>query len=604
MAVTTKQKFSQISPPQLEDLPFKDYDPEVAREMLAFVKPYRGKVGVSIIYMMLSSLASVAVPYLIEVAIDQGLAKNSVTVLRNMVLLFVVVQIIQWIFNYLRTNVMAFVGQSIIYDVRSAIFRRLQELSLSFFSRFSVGRITSRMMNDVGVLRDFVTWTLLAVVRDFFTLVGIIVTMLVMEPKLSLLTFTVLPVMTILTFLFRKRARENYRRARMAISWVNSVLAENINGVRVVQSFSREDVNYSYFKDIVNQYNLQSNLTAARLASFFFPTVDYLGTIAMALVIYVGGSSLLGEKMTAGVLVAFVLYIGRFFDPIRDLSMRYNEFMSTMASGERILSLIHAPVEVKDKPEAAEMPKINGKVDFDNLSFHYSDDDTLVLQDIDLHIQPGETVAFVGKTGAGKTTLVKLISRFHDPTDGRILLDDQDISEVTQNSLRSQMGIVLQDPFLFSGTVRDNIRFGRLDATDEEVEAAAKAVGADEFITKMRKGYDTPVEEGGVILSVGQRQLISFARALLADPRILILDEATSSIDTQTENIIQKALERLLKGRTAFVIAHRLSTIVNADRIVVVHDGRIVEQGKHQELLEKGGMYQQLYSMRFEEEPE
>jgi ATP-binding cassette subfamily B protein/subfamily B ATP-binding cassette protein MsbA len=388
----------------------------------------------------------------------------------------------------------------------------------------------------------------------------------------------------------------------MAISWVNSVLAENINAVRVVQSFSREDTNYSYFQGVVNFFNLNSNLIAARLAAIFFPSVDFLGTFAIALVIFIAGTHLFGETLSAGVLVAFVLYIGRFFDPIRDLSLRYDGFMTTMASGERILSLINAPVEVKDQPSSDELPVIEGRVDFENVSFHYSDDNQLVLEYIDLHVQPGETVALVGKTGAGKTTIIKLLARFHDPTQGTVKIDGHDIREVTQESLRRQMGIVLQDPFLFSGTVRENIRFGRLDATDEEIEAAAAAIGADEFIRKLRHGYETPVQEGGIILSVGQRQLISFARALLADPRILILDEATSSIDTQTEHIIQEALARLLKGRTAFVIAHRLSTVINSDRIVVVDDGKIVEQGRHEELLAKQGRYHQLYSLRFEEE--
>jgi ATP-binding cassette subfamily B protein/subfamily B ATP-binding cassette protein MsbA len=605
MTTTTNQvknTFSQTTPPQLDDLPFKDYDPEVTRQLVGFIKPYKRKIWLSVIYMGLSSLAAVVGPYLLQVAIDDGLAPRSMIVLRNVVLLFLGLQFVQWFFNYIRVNIMAEVGQSIIYDLRSAVFKRLQELSLSFFNRYSVGRITARMMSDVGILRDFITWTLLAVARDLFTLVGIVVTMVVMNPSLSLLTFTVLPIMAVITFAFRKRARANYLRARMAISWLNSVLAENINGVRVVQSFSREDTNFSYFKDVVNQYALNSNLKAARLSALFFPSVDLLGTLAMALVIWVGGTALLGHTLTPGILVAFVLYISRFFDPIRDLSMRYDSFMSTMASGDRILGLINAPIEVKDSPEAAALPPIKGEVKFDNVSFNYSDDPTPVLQDINLHIQPGETVAFVGKTGAGKTTIIKLLARFHDPVAGQIVIDGQDIGQVTQHSLRSQMGIVLQDPFLFSGTVRENIRFGRLNATDEEVEAAAQAIGADEFIRNLRLGYETPVQEGGVILSVGQRQLISFARALLADPRILILDEATSSVDTQTENIIQQALEKLLQGRTAFVIAHRLSTIVNADRIVVIHDGKVVEQGKHQELLEKGGMYHQLYSMRFEED--
>lgn len=602
MTTAAKPVFSQTSPPQLDDLPYKDYDPEIAQQLLLFIRPYAKKIWLSAFYMAISSLAAVTVPYLVKVAMDTGISQNSLPALFNTILIFLFFQIVQWFFNYIRVNIMAEVGQSIIFDMRAQVFQHLQELSLSFFSRYSVGRVISRVINDVSVLRDFVTWTLLAVARDVFTLAGILVTMLVMNWKLSLLTFAVLPIMVVVTFAFRTRARENYRRSRMAISWVNSVLAENINAVRVVQSFSREDTNYGYFSGVVNKYNLDTNLVAARLAAIFFPSVDFLATIAMALVVWIGGAALFGETLTPGTLVAFVLYISRFFDPIRDLSLRYDGFMSTMASGERILSLIHAPVEVRDQPGAEEMKPIQGDVRFENVSFHYSDDLTLVLKEINLHIPPGETVAFVGKTGAGKTTIIKLLSRFHDPTGGRILIDGQDICTVTQESLRRQMGIVLQDPFLFSGTVRENIRFGRLEATDAEIEAAAQAVGADEFIRKLRLGYETPVEEGGVILSVGQRQLISFARALLADPRILILDEATSSIDTQTEIMIQEALARLLHGRTAFVIAHRLSTIVNADRIIVVQDGTIVEQGKHQELLEKEGVYHKLYSLRFEED--
>lgn len=593
--------FTTATPPELEDNVYKNYDPAVMRELLKFISPYARKLWISVLYMAVSALAGVSVPYLVSLALDQGIAKNSWPTLLNISLVFLLLQLVQWFFNYIRTNTMAEVGQSIIYDMRAKVFAHLQELSLSFFNYYSVGRITTRVINDVGVLRDFITWTLLAVVRDMFTLVGILVTMLIMDWKLSLLTFTVLPIMAVATFAFRKQARENYRVTRRAISWVNSVLAENINGVRVVQSFSREDTNYQYFSGVVNKFNLDANLKASKLSSIFFPAVEFLGKAASALVIYVGGSALLGQQITAGVLVAFVLYIDRFFDPIRDLSNRYNELMTAMASGERIITLLNEPVEVKDKADAIELPPIAGKVEFEGVEFHYPDDDQLVLKGIDLHVKPGETLAFVGKTGAGKTTIIKLLARFYDPTAGRILVDGYDISQVTQQSLRRQMGIVLQDPFLFSGTVRENIRFGRLEATDEEVEAAAQAIGADEFIRKLRLGYETPVEEGGIILSVGQRQLISFARALLADPRILILDEATSSVDTQTEQIIQNALARLLKGRTSFVIAHRLSTVVNADRIVVVDHGAIVEQGTHQELLAKGGLYQQMYSMRFEE---
>lgn len=585
-----------------EDLPFKSYDPHVTRELGRMMIPHLGPLAFSVLLMIITSAAAAAGPYFVKIALDSGLARGDGNVLRDMVLLYALTAAIQWITVFVRVRIMALVAQSVIYDLRNRMFRHLQALSLSFFNRFSVGRITVRVINDVNVLRDFIAWALLAITRDIFNLVFIVIYMLAMDYRLSLLTFSVLPIMIVLTFLFRRRAREYYRLTRAAISWVNSVLAENINAVRVVQSYSREDYNYQFFREKVNRNNLNLNLEAVRLAARFFPSIDFLGTLAMALVIYIGGTAVLGQQISAGVLVAFTLYISRFFEPIRDLSNRYDSFLTTMASGERILKLISSPIEVQDKPDAVEIPPIRGEVEFRNVHFHYSDDPTPVLSDINLHVEPGETIAFVGKTGAGKTTMIKLLARFHDPTAGQVLVDGYDLTQVTQASLRRQMGIVLQDPFLFSGTARENIRFGRLNATDKEVEEAARAVGADQFIRQLRLGYETPLEEGGAILSVGQRQLISFARALLADPRILILDEATSSVDTQTERLIQTALARLLAGRTAFVIAHRLSTIVNAKRIVVIQGGRIIEQGNHAELLALRGVYHNLYSMRFEEE--
>jgi ATP-binding cassette subfamily B protein/subfamily B ATP-binding cassette protein MsbA len=568
--------------------------------------------ALAIILMLISSAAAVAGPYLVKVALDSGLSAGSLTVLRQTLLLYLFVAIIQWTSTFLRVYLMPRVGQSIIYDLRSSLFEHLQELSLSFFSHYSVGRVITRVINDVGVLREFITWAILAVARDLFTLVGIVIAMVSMNMRLSLLTFTVLPIMAVATMVFKKYARKNYRQVRAAISWVNSVLAENINGVRVVQAFSREQVNYHYFRDVVNQNNLDANLRAARIASAFPAVIDLLGGIAIALVVWLGGMAILGSQLggvdpiTPGILVAFLLYINRFFDPIRDLSRRYDSFQSTMAGGERIFALMDAPVEVQDAPDAIQLPIIQGEVRFEEVSFYYSDEDPdqgeqLVLKHIDMHIPAGQTVALVGETGAGKSTLIKLIARFHDPTQGRVLIDGYDLRRVSQNSLRSQMGIVLQDPFLFNGTVAENIRFGRLEANDEEVQAAAQAVGADDFIQRLSRGYLSPVEEGGAVLSVGQRQLISFARALLADPRILILDEATSSVDTQTERLIQQALARLLHGRTSFVIAHRLSTVVNADIILVIHDGRIIEEGNHSELLAFGGTYFHLYSSGFEE---
>ncbi len=588
--------------PQTDELPARGYDPRVARSLALFLRPYLGKFLLTLILMVIGSAASVAGPYLVKVALDSGVRPASLPVLGSVGGLYLATAILQWAVTFARVNLMARVGQSIIYDLRARLFQHLQELSLNFFSHYSVGRVISRVINDVSVLREFITWALLAIVRDVFTLLGIVVAMLSMNLRLSLLTFAVLPLMTLATLIFRRRARDTYRQVREAISAVNSVLAENITGVRVVQAFARQQVNHQRFRDGVNRHNLNINLRAARVASLFFPTIDLLGTLATALVVWVGGAAVLGEALTPGVLVAFVLYIDRFFEPIRDLSQRYDSLQSTMAGGERILALLDAKPEVQDAPDAIALPRLRGDVVFDHVSYHYPEDDQPVLSDICLHVQPGQTAALVGRTGAGKSTLVRLVARFHDPSQGRVLVDGFHLRTVRQVSLRSQMGIVLQDPFLFSGTVRENIRFGRLQASDEEVEQAARAVGAHEFIQRLRVGYETPVEEGGVILSVGQRQLISFARALLADPRILILDEATSSVDTRTERLIQQAMARLLQGRTAFVIAHRLSTVVHADVIFVLDGGRIVEQGTHPELLARRGVYHRLHSMHFEED--
>jgi len=590
-----------INPPSAEEAMMKGYDPAVARRLAGFARPYAGKLLLALLLMLTGSAMTVIGPYLVKLALDAGLEAGSLPVLRQAVLLYVAATAVQALTIFFRVRIMARVGQSIIFDLRARLFEHIQKLSLSFFSRYSVGRLITRVINDVGVLREFIVWAILAIARDLFTLVGILVAMLALNVRLSLLTFAVLPVMLGVTILFKRQARENYRAVRSAISWVNSVLAENINGVRVVQAFSRQEHNYIHYRDEVNRNNLDTNLRAARIAALYPSVIEFLGTLATALVVWLGGAAVLGEQITPGILVAFVLYVERFFEPIRDLSRRYDSFQSTMAGGERIFSLLDTPVEVQDAPGAPDLPAIRGEVTFEHVSFHYSDDPALVLSDIHLHVQAGQTVALVGETGAGKSTFVKLVSRFHDPSQGRILIDGQDLCRVTQSSLRRQMGIVLQDPFLFNGTVAENIHFGRLEASDAEVEAAARAVGAHDFIVRLRNGYATSVEEGGLLLSVGQRQLISFARALLADPRILILDEATSSVDTQTERIIQQALARLLKGRTSFVIAHRLSTVVNADRILVIQGGQVVEQGTHAELLAQGGVYYELYKTGFDE---
>ena len=596
---------TKIIPPEFitrsEEQLDKGYDPNVAKGLFQFLKPYYGRMIFALAMMVIVTAAAVSGPYFVKLAIDEGIAAKDPIALRNIALIYLVVSMIQLGFNYWRVRIMARVGQNVLYDVRTAMFAHLQKLSLSFYNRYSVGRVITRVINDVGTLREFVTWAVLAIVRNLLGIIGTLIAMLALNFKLSLLTFAVLPVMIWATIAFRKAARQNYRKVRAAVSWGNSVLAENVNGVRVVQAFSRQTHNYNTFSGYVNRYYLETGLDAVWVASLFTPVIDLLGALATALVVYIGGTAVLGESITAGVLIAFVLYIDRFFEPIRDLSRRFDTLQSTMAGGERILELLNTPIEVRDEENAKEMGSIIGAVRFDNVSFHYSDDPVLVLDQIHLDVKPGETVALVGETGAGKTTIVKLLARFHDPTSGGVHIDGVDLRTVTQGSLRAQMGMVLQDPFLFNGTVKENILFGRLDAKDEEVTAAAIAVGAHDFIMNLKNGYDTSVEEGGLTLSVGQRQLISFARALLANPRILILDEATSSVDTQTEHIIQTALATLLKGRTSFVIAHRLSTITNADKIVVIDGGKIVEQGKHSELLALQGRYYELYKTGFQE---
>ncbi len=595
--------------PTEDDILGKAYDPQIVRRLLSYLLPYRRNLAVALAMMLVATAAAVAGPYLIKVALDGGVAAGDPAVLSRAVLGYAAAALVMWLGTFLRVRIMAITGQNVIYDLRRQMFDHLQALSLGFFSRYAVGRLVSRMVNDVSVLREMIVWAMLAVARDLFDLAGITVAMFALNWQLSLLSFLVLPLMAVATELFRRRARENYRRVRSAIGWVNAVLNENIVGVRVVQSFSREDHNFRVFAEDVNGNHLRVNNRAALITSLFYPSIDFIGSLALGLVIWVGGLAVLGRfgqtfggvQLTPGTLVAFALYIERFFDPIRSLAQRYNTFQATMASSERIFELLDTPVEVQDRPGARPMPPIRGEVVFQDVTFRYEADSGPVLAGVNLAVPAGQTVALVGETGAGKSTLVRLVARFYDVSAGAVRIDGIDVRDVTQNSLRRQMGIVLQDPFLFSGTVAENIRYGQLDAPDAAVAAAARAVGAHDFIVALEHGYDTPVGEGGAILSGGQRQLISFARALLADPRILILDEATSSIDTQTERVIQAALLRLLRGRTAFVIAHRLSTITQADQIVVVHEGQIVESGAHAELLAQRGRYFDLYTMAFAE---
>jgi ATP-binding cassette subfamily B protein len=492
---------------------------------------------------------------------------------------------------------MANIGHGILLTLRNQMFGHLQQLSLSFYDRNEVGRIMSRVQNDVGSLQELLSNGVLLVFADLITLVGIIVIILTMDYRLALLTMTVIPFLAVVMILWQNYSKMAFLRVRQAISIVNADLQENISGARVIQSLSRENVNFQRF-DNMNETNFDANVSATRLAGALQPIVELLMGIALALVIIYGGSQVLHGKLLVGSLVGFVLYTQRFFDPIRDLSVWYTELQRAMAGGQRIFEVLDSKIEVKDAPDAKELPTIKGEISYNNVSFQYIEGRE-VLHDINLKIQPGETVAFVGTTGAGKSTMVALVDRFYEVSKGSVTIDGIDIRTVTQESLRKQIGVVLQEPFLFSGTVKDNIIYGREYATDEKVIEAAKAVGAHDFIMRFDKGYDTVLQERGSNLSQGQRQLISFARAVLSDPRILILDEATANIDTQTEVIIQEALKKLLKGRTSLVIAHRLSTIHDANMVVVMENGKIVEKGNHKELIEKKGIYYHLYTMSY-----
>jgi len=575
-----------------DDVLGKVYDSRVIGKLPRYLAPVKGWIGLGASGMLFRTLATLAAPYLVGIATDRILSRN-LSGLGPIFFFYMIILLVTWAGQYMENVYLAYAGQSIIYRMRTQMFDHLLRLSLSFFDRNKVGKLMSRVQNDVSQIQELVTQGILTLLTSFLSLVGIAVIMIVMDWRLALYTLAVIPFMVIMTILWQKYARQAFIRVRRAIATVNSQLQEDMAGVRVVQSLSREEENMEQF-DQVNRAHLDANVTAAKLEALMMPMVYIFTGVAFAIVIIVGGFQVLDKTMSIGILMSFLLYVQRFFDPVLELSMQYTELQRAMASGARIFELLDVVPEIRDRPDAIEMPPVKGEIKFQNISFGYEPDKD-VLHDINLIVKPGETVAIVGQTGSGKSSLVSLTARFYEVEKGAVTVDGYDVRAVTQQSLRKQIGIVPQDPILFSGSIEENIKFGNLDATREKVIEIARMVGAHHFINRLEKGYDTLVGQRGVNLSAGQRQLICMARVILADPRILILDEATSNVDTNTERIMQRALRKLTRGRTCLTIAHRLSTVTESDRIIVLEQGKIVEEGSHQELLAKQGIYHKMY---------
>ncbi len=564
------------------------------RGLAALLAPYRTRVILMFISLLFATAAALAPPPLAKLAIDEGIVPGDMTALTWIVVAFMVSALVYWGATYAQTYLVGWIGQRALQDLRLQLFGHLQGMSVGFYSRRRAGVLISRMSNDVEALDTLVSDGIVTLFGSSLTLIGTAAILFWLDPELALITYTVFPVLGLASVAFRIVSADAYKATREKVASITAYLQETLSGIRVVRSFAQEPRHLTRFEEL-NEENREANMKTVYLNAAYFPGVELMSGLATAGILLYGGLQAVDGEITIGVLVAFLAALNNFFDPIQQLSQLYTTYQSGMAALDKIFELLDEEPDLVDAPDALDLPRLRGEIVLDGVTFGYGADGALALDDVSLHVPPGQTVALVGTTGAGKSTLAKLVARFYDPTAGAVLVDGHDLRGVTAHSLRSQMGIVPQEAFLFSGTIGENIAFGRPSASDEEVRAAAHAVGADVFIEGLELGYDTPIGERGVQLSAGQRQLVAFARALVADPRILVLDEATSNVDVHTESRIENGLRRLLAGRTAIVIAHRLSTIERAGQIVVLEHGKIVEQGSHEELLALRGHYWRLH---------
>ncbi len=575
-------------------------DTVLFRRMMGYILSQRRRSLMLLAAILGSTIINLLPPYMFSLAIDRYIESLDTRGLLLISGAFMVVYGLLFVAQYSQRFLINWLGSNLEYEIRIDIFRHLHELSLDFYATREVGNIVSRGTNDVDKITELISSGIANVVADLITLVGIVAIMLYMNWWLSLITFSVIPMMALFLYFWGRRVRKVYRETRKTIASVSAKMEESVSGMKEIQSYSREGETRREFQQ-VNLNNMQANVQAGQIMSAFWPAVQIFTAMGNFLVLWFGGAAVMKGDLSIGVLFGFMSYLSRFFWPIQDLSGFWNSVQSALAAAERVFGIMDTPVTVIDDIEAEELPRMEGRITYEGLTFGYEPGQP-VLRDIDLVIEPNTTVALVGPTGVGKTTMINLLYRFYDPDEGRVAVDGHDLKDIRLASLRRQMAVVLQDNFLFSASIMENIRYGRLDATDDEIREVSETVGAHEFIMKLPEGYETDVRERGGRLSVGQRQLISLARALLADPRILIMDEATSSVDAYTELIIQQALERILRNRTSIIIAHRLSTVRNADKIVVLEEGRLAESGTHDELIARGGLYKQLYEMQFKYE--